>query len=398
MFDYMTPCYIIDADEFSENLFAFQDAFNSFWEGKVSFGYSIKTNHTPTLIKMAKRLGMYAEAVSDDEYFLSILSGYSPDRTIFNGPQKSEELLFSLFPMECIINFDNAQDILALKNYISKGLTVKARIGLRVNFDIESQCPGEMTAGSEVSRFGFCVENGDFSAAVEELHRLNIPVSGLHMHYSSKTRSQRVFRKLAAMAAQLVEKYRLKQELSFVDMGGGFFYGKNVFSQGKPSLNTYAQVITEELKRTLIPEKVELILEPGAALISSAVTYHTKIINQRFIRGIKVLTVDGSRLHVDPFQTGRKILCDFLFSGEVSRERVPVQLLCGSTCMENDRFTELQGQKELKSGDVICCGFTGAYTMGFNSCFINLPPYVYQKQGDKMELVRDKNMDLLMQI
>lgn len=398
MFDCMTPCYIIDADVFSENMSAFQKAFSHYWEGSVSFGYSIKTNHTPAFLKLAQRLDMYAEAVSDDEYFASILSGYSPDRTILNGPQKSEELLMQLFSTECIINFDNMQDLLALKNFKEKGFTVKAKIGLRVNFDMESRCPGEMTAGPEVSRFGFCVENGDFAAAVDELHQLKIPVSGLHMHYSSKSRSQQIFKELAAMAARLLEKHQLKQELTFVDIGGGFFYGKNEFSHGKPSLDTYAQVIAEELKRTIDPNTVELILEPGASLISSAVNYYTKVINQRMIRDVKVLTVDGSRLHMDPFLTGRQIICDVLLFGTAQRSPVPVQFLCGSTCMENDRLSKLQDQQELVTGDVICCKFAGAYTMGFNSCFINLPPYVYQKQGDSIELVRDKNRGLLMQI
>ena len=352
--DCMTPCYIVDSDIFSGNLAAFREAFARYWDGSISFGYSIKTNHSPVFLDLAKQLGMYAEAVSGDEYYASVLSGYAPKEIIFNGPQKSENLLSELFPTECIINFDNVQDILALKNYVSKGLAVKAKIGLRVNFDMESRCPGEMTAGPEVSRFGFCVENGDVAAAIAEIHRLGIPVSGLHMHYSSKTRSENVFRELASMAAQLVEIHNISQEVTFIDIGGGFFYGRNTFAQGKPALDSYARVITEELKRVLLPEKIMLILEPGAALISTAVTYHTSVINQRFIRGIKILTLDGSRLHIDPFMTGRKALCDISYSGTNRRDIVPTQILCGSTCMENDRIIELREYEEVSISVSFC--------------------------------------------
>ena len=101
---------------------------------------------------------------------------------------------------------------------------------------------------------------------------------------------------------------------------------------------------------------------------------------------------------MDPFLTGRKILCENFLFREQLRDVIPAQLICGSTCMENDRLAELLNCEELQSGDVVTCRFAGAYTMAFNSCFINLPPYVYRKEGDVLELVRDKNRDLLMQI
>ena len=393
-----TPCYIIDSDIFSENLSAFRDVFTRYWDGNVSFGYSIKTNHAQVFLEMARNSGMYAEAVSDDECSSALAAGYEWDRIIYNGPQKSVKLLMELLAKECVINFDNETDLEALKEYVFLGMEVKAKIGLRVNFDLERSCPGETTAGAEVSRFGFCVENGDFASAVDALHLIGVPVSGLHMHYSTKTRSQRVFRQLAKIAAELIDKYKLHQEIAFVDIGGGFFYGKNVYAQGRPTLDAYAQVITEELKKILNSKKVELILEPGAALISTAVTYYAKIINQRFIRGVKVLTTDGSRLHVDPFMTGRNLLYQIICPESDEREQLPQQMICGSTCMENDRMVYLHDEKELKYGDLIQCNCVGAYTMGFNSCFINTPPYVYLKKGSNKYLVRDKNQNLLLQL
>ena len=395
--NYKTPCYVIDADAFAAHLSAFRNAFQPYWEGRIGYGYSIKTNHDPAFLELAKQLGMYAEAVSDDEYHAAVLAGYEAQDVIFNGPQKSSALLEELFGTECIINLDHAGELQTLKQYAAKGLRVRAQIGLRVNFDMEACCPGEMTAGNEVSRFGFCVENGDLASAIGEMHASGIPVSGLHMHYSSKTRSERVFQALAKMAAQLVETHDLNAELRFIDMGGGFFYGNNAFAAGKPTLDLYARVITEELKRVVDPQKVSLILEPGASLISSAVYYYTKVIHQRFIRGVHLLTVDGSRLHIDPFMTGRTPIYDLHYQ-QTSREVAASQILCGSTCMENDRMVYLTDQMEVQTGDVLECFCAGAYTMGFNSCFINLPPYVYLKTGDRVQLVRDKDRNLLIQI
>ena len=69
-----------------------------------------------------------------------------------------------------------------------------------------------------------------------------------------------------------------------------------------------------------------------------------------------------------------------------------------STSYVDEGSEKREWDEEVKPGDLISCQCAGAYTMGFNSCFINLPPYVYLKQGDRMQLVRDKNQDLLMQI
>lgn len=398
MVEILTPCYVIDVERFKNNLIMFQKAFSSQWNGKIVFGYSIKTNHEPWLLKLANEYGMYAETVSDDEYHAAILSGYMSDKIIFNGPQKSSALLIEAIQSKGIVNLDNDDE---LKTICEKKVPVErvtAEIGLRVNFDLEYLCPGETTAGEQVSRFGFCVENGDFASAINKLHALGIPVSGLHMHYSTKSRSERVFRALACEAARLISEYHLQDEIKYIDMGGGFFFGNNVFSEGKPTLELYAEVITTELKKVVSPTKVTLILEPGASLISTAVEYYTKIINQRMIRGTKILTVDGSNLHINPFMAHRNTIFEIQSSNMEHRKLLSKQVVCGATCMENDRIAYLNNKKELFKDDVIVCHCAGAYTMGFNSCFINLPPYIFIKKNNRIQLIRNKNKQLMLKI
>ena len=395
MFELLTPCYVIDANKFKENIIAFKTVFSNKWGGNIKLGYSIKTNHNKAFLNLAKEYGMYAEAVSDDEYLLAIHSGYNDRAMIFNGPQKSSNFFLDALKHGAIVNLDNQGELDVLKNSKLNFCDISGKIGLRVNFDLEKICPGETTAGSYPSRFGFCVENGEFASAIDQLHMLDIPISGLHLHYSSKTRSKNIFRALAAKAAELIEDYNLLNEIVYLDMGGGFFYGKNIFSKGKPDLETYATVISEQLKKVLHAKDIELILEPGAALISSAVEYYTTIINERVIRNIKMLTVDGSVLHVNPFMRDRNILYTIDRRACSKHKIINEQVICGSTCMENDRIALVDHQKELNKGDIIKCSLAGAYTMGFNNCFINLPPYIYLKKDDNCELIRKKDINLM---
>ena len=139
-------------------------------------------------------------------------------------------------------------------------------------------------------------------------------------------------------------------------------------------MREYAQVITEELKKVFNPRKVTLIAEPGASVIATAVNYVTGVNNIRDVRGEKVITLDGTLLHINPFMAERKPVYDIVHTGE---KRIAVQHICGCTCMENDCFDTLYDEKELQMDSRIVFYNAGAYTMSFNSYFIIQPPKVY---------------------
>lgn len=393
-----TPCYIISRERFESNIRLFENKFSEHMEGRVPLlGYSVKTNHAPELMKYALLYGMAAEVVSDDEYQHALNCGFQADNIIFNGPQKSEKMLVFALQNGSIVNLDNFDEIDIIKSNISKLEVNSLKIGIRVNFDLEEKCPGETTAGSEVSRFGFCVENGDFEKAVDVLHKMGISVKGVHMHYSSTSRSTRIYKELSIMAGKLIEKYFMNTKDFFVDIGGGFFLGEQEHMPGKPTMDDYAKAISIELRNYISFDNIRIILEPGASVIATSVTYLTKVINERTVRKSKVLTVDGSILHINPFMTKREPLAQFIY-GEERQDRLEEQVVCGSTCMENDRFLKIRDGVELKKGDYLLCKLAGAYTMGFNSCFINLAPYVYIRENQQYYMSRGKELDLMAKI
>lgn len=388
----LTPCYILNVDQFLQNVRCMRSAFTKHWGKRVALGYSIKTNRQKEFLENALKLGMQAEAVSDDEYWLSLQMGFPVDQIILNGPQKSEACLLSALRNGSYVNLDNLDEIDMIESHVNELRNCKLQCGLRVNFDLESLYPGETTAGNEVSRFGFCVENGDFEKAVQRLNLMRIPVCGLHMHYSSKTRSLNIFRALADQACMLVRRYSLRS-IEYVDIGGGFFGGRS--DVAKPSMDEYAKCISDCLIKELNPESVTMILEPGACILATAVDYYTRVLQTRDVRGTTIVTVDGTDLHINPLRATREPTYEILSDSD---KWIEFQIVCGSSCMETDRILRLKNQQQLKKGDLICCHFAGAYTMGFNTNFINTAPYVYLKYGDLLELIRKKNRRLLLEI
>ena len=375
--DYKTPCYVIDLERFRKNCMEIKRPFEEMWESRVEFGYSVKTNHDRNLMRYAaEQLGWYIETVSPAEYE-DACAVTVPGRIIFNGPCKGAYLK-KAYEAGSMINLDHLSEVEELCGGVY-GKDGGTEIGIRLNFDLESLCPGETTAGDSVSRFGICYENGDFAKAVGMLRAAGIEPAGIHLHTSTKSRSARVFRMLARKAAEVIREFDLK--LSYVDMGGGFFGGQKV--AGKPEMKEYAQCICDELRQAVSPQETRLILEPGASVLATSVLYLSRVINVREIRGTDVATLDGTLLHINPFFNDRVPPYRLYRNEETAvRARRKKQIVCGSTCMENDRFLERAEAEALCEGDLFEFHAAGAYTMAFNSQFILRTPEVYVRNEE----------------
>ncbi len=380
-----TPCYMIDLEKLQYNYKNIYESFNAAWNNNIILGYSVKTNHFPYMLKWAKENRMLAEVVSKDEYNYALENGFETEQIIFNGPCKSEGILLKALNGLSLVNIDNLYEIDMIKSH-EKELNKNAKIGLRLNFDLEEECMNETTAGEEGNRFGICLENGDFEQAVKRLQQMHLQVKCIHLHYSTKTRSVKVFRELAKKVCEVCIKYNLVSEIEYIDIGGGFWGGRRL--QGKPSMEEYSKVITEILYKTFTPEKVVLVLEPGASLVATAVDYYARVKNVRKVREKQIVTLDGSLLHINPFMQNREPCCEIFATGE---DLITEQVICGSTCMEMDRFITVKQMKELCVNDCIKISNAGAYTMAFNNCFINYPPYIYLKKDNEIAELRNRN-------
>ena len=351
-----TPFYCVDMKKFSKNCTETMNAFSNAWGNNVLFGYSVKTNHDRVLIKYANgNLDWLIETVSDSEFEYCSSLGIKADNMIYNGPYKGEKLRQAVAGGS-YINLDNYDEVVRYCALCEKNTD---RVGIRINFDLEKKCPMETTAGNSVSRFGIDCNSGEFETVLRMLEQSGANKIGLHMHMSTKTRSLKIFEAIANQVVALAEKYCLK--LSYIDIGGGFFGGQRV--QGKPSMDEYANTI------------------PGASVLATCVTYVTKVVNVRDIRGSRVVTLDGTALHINPFLANRNQPYEIIKKSE-DTNRLKEQIITGCTCMENDRFVTAKNEEELQCGDILSFNNVGAYTMAFNSYFIINPPEVMYKGMD----------------
>lgn len=364
-----TPCFILDENDFKKNINNFKRVLNKYFETSI-IGYSFKTNSLPRVLQLAKECGCFAEVVSADEYLLAETIGFDPENIIFNGPVKEKQVFLKALEGGSFINIDAKREIEWLIEY---GKPVS--IGIRVNLDTESYVPGHTHTG----RFGFCYENGELHDAIEKLRINGYNVSRLHMHVSSTTRSPEVFECLSHKACEIIEKEAL--EIEAIDFGGGYFGG----GDDGEHYETYISKIYETLKIYGM-EKLKIIVEPGASVVASAFSYMTTVVDTKKTTYGDFVTVDGTRLHIDPLMTKSRYQYNTLQQKEGENA---VQTVCGYTCMEKDRIMEYSGTR-LEIGDRIEFEKVGSYTMCFNSLFITYLPTVYSKIDSEYVIVREK--------
>lgn len=374
-----TPCFIIDKEELEKNILGFEKALKKYWNNYI-IGYSCKTNSLPWVLNFVKDNKCYAEVVSDYEYALAKRIGYLDENIIFNGPNKGKKEFLDALKKKAIVNIDSWREIEWLKetrfnDYI--------KVGIRVNFDLESKCPGETSFGKDGSRFGFSFENGSLEKAIMELNDIrNIKISGIHIHNTAKTRSLNIYKHISIKACEVADLIR--EELEYVDIGGGFFGGV----PGKPTYEEYMKEISSTLSKRFNFNNTKLIVEPGSAIIGSPVKFICEVVDVKDTFSKRIVTINGSRHNVDPFMIKNQYFLDIK-----SREnkKIKEQIVCGYTCLENDRLITLKNYNELNIGDRLIFNKVGAYTMALSPLFIEYFPTVYVHLGNGIhKVIREK--------
>lgn len=373
-----TPYYVIHKEKLDILMNSLNEALEKYWPNSI-VGYSLKTNALPWVVQYMQTAGYYAEAVSKDEYRLAQALEFG-NHIIYNGPIKSKETFLEAVAAGCIVNVDSKREIQWL---IDAG--ANASIGVRVNFDLEKYCPDESQCGSEGGRFGFCYENGELTEAFSKLSRANIRIAGLHLHCSSKTRSVNIYQAIAKICCEIQKKWAFA--LDYIDIGGGFFGGV----LGKPDFEQYIRDVSDILKEYFEEQETKLIVEPGISLIGAPVDYVTSVVDVKDTTYNRFVITDGSRTNIDPLmrKTGYSYYVDYQ-NRTVDRKIQEKQVICGYTCMENDRFFIMNNAFELQENDQIIYEKVGAYTMCLTPLFIEFFPDVFLEDGGKLTSIRKR--------
>jgi diaminopimelate decarboxylase len=377
-----TPCFILDELKLKEGIEGFKNALDSFLPFSI-IGYSVKTNPLPYCLKLARQYGCFAEVVSYNEYNLALKCGFEKDHIIYNGPMKSKDTFLDAIENGAIVNLETFREIEWLKELPPEKVYP---IGIRLNIDISQISPADENHTDDNSRFGFSAESSDFEDAISLINQIKqVRLAGIHTHRTSKTRSLSFYKNAILYAQEVIQKYSLN--LDYWDLGGGYFG----IMPNKPTYLQYAQTFADALREE--NRKLTIIVEPGNALTALAFDYVSTVIDTKYHNHQYFITTDGSRIDVDPLFHKSDYFKSFEYDSPNEVKFVDEkQLVCGCTCLENDRLFVMEGGKRLlQPGDKILYNRVGAYTLCLTPLFIRYFPRVYLKDMDnKLSLIREE--------
>ena len=361
--DFGSPLYIFDDKAFVENYTHLCKAFKDIYPNYVP-GYSYKTNYTPHICRLVKRLGGYAEVVSDMELFVARRIGYENSHIIYNGPCKGEMLEVHILNGG-ISNIDNEVEALRVVELAKKYPEKELKIGIRVNTDI---------GAGFVSRFGIEADSptmDKISAMIKA--QPNLKIVGLHMHVS-RARYIEAWQKRIDNILVIADKI-IDGVPEYIDLGSGMFadmedYLKKQFSIKVPTYEEYAQVVAGTMAKhyKYSAKRPMLITEPGTTVVSRYLSLITTVKAIKEVRDRNIAIVDCDIHNAGETCQMMKIPYTHYKIGANENSNSPVDLT-GFTCLEQDTLFK-DFPESVSVGDIIEFRNIGGYSVVYKPPFI----------------------------
>lgn len=358
-----SPLYVFDDKGFVENYNHLCEAFRKVYPN-YNPGYSYKTNYTPHICKLVKRLGGYAEVVSDMELWVAKQCGYDNSKIIYNGPCKGEMLEEHLLNGG-ILNIDNedeAKRVVAFaKRHLEKTFKVNIRITARIDIGF-------------VSRFGIEAGSEQAERVVSLLKsQNNVKLVGLHMHVS-RARYLSAWQERIDQILEAADRY-IDGVPEFIDLGSGMFaemedYLKDQFTIDVPTYEEYAEVVAGTMAKHYADSETKpvLVTEPGTTVVSRYMSLVTTITGIKEIAGRNIAVCDSDIHEAGETAMMMKVPYTHYKVGNGNASKTPIDIT-GFTCLEQDTLFKDFPEK-LKAGDVIEFRNVGGYSVVYKPPFI----------------------------
>lgn len=372
--------YLLDSKKFNENFRALSNEFRKIYPN-FNIAYSYKTNYTPKLCKIVNANGGYAEVVSEMELEIALRIGVSANKIIWNGPIKNREKLKQLLLMGGTVNIDSDFETKIIKELAKDYPKHCLNIGIRCNFDVGYDV---------VSRFGFDIESIEFNHVLDFVKDIkNVHLINLQCHFAKRNVEYWPARAkgMAKLASRVKEKIGYMPER--IDIGGGL-YGhmddslKAQFNTKIPTYEDYANAAATIFAEAFPNHEVELLIEPGSALVGDCMQFVGRIETIKTVRNKTFATMLGSQKNISMGGVNPPI---FVIKSGAERKYYKDVDIVGYTCIEGDiLYRNYEG--DLSVGDYVIFSNCGSYSLVMKPPFI-LPNFpVIDISGNKVELIK----------
>lgn len=377
---YGTPLFIYSEKKIRENCRAFYNAFKKRYPNEVVVCVGFKANYNLALRKI-----VIQERCGGDcfgyEMYLAILTGQDPEKTVLNGPGKNEEIIRLAIQYGAYINVDSLRElerIIKIAQELKKTAKICPRIRLPLK-DLEGRLffDKRYIQGIDIAiwerEFKFGLEPNKFFELIKKALKANyISLEGIHYHGGLPRRAgffKEEILELMDYVGYIKEK--LNWEPRILNIGGGFISTREGYEKQPPTVDEYAEVITNVILskckqyNILLPR---LYIEPGRWHWENAAIYLVGVIEVKEDNTLakkKWIYTDGSINELcdpfDPFMGYHKVV----IANRPFEEPKEVVDVCGQLCNAADIIAKNIKVPPIKEGDLLAIMDVGAYNESF---------------------------------
>jgi diaminopimelate decarboxylase len=263
-----TPCYVYSRATLERHWHAFDRAL----EGHPHLVcYAVKANSNLAVLNLLARLGSGFDIVSIGELERVLAAGGDSSRIVFSGVGKREEEMCRALEVGILCFNVESEPELERLDRVAGRLGMTAPVSLRVNPDVDAETHPYIATGLKESKFG--IDIGEALAVYRRGAELqHIRIQGIDCHIGSQLTSVAPFIDALERVLMLVgELLQAGIAIRHLDLGGGL--GVRYRDESPPLPAEYARAIFERLAGN----RVEIILEPGRAIMANAGILLTRV-------------------------------------------------------------------------------------------------------------------------
>ena len=390
---YGTPLYVMNEDVVRNNLKAYKNAFDRFYNSNGRAYFASKAFCCLEMCRIVKEEGLGLDVVSGGELYTAMKAGFPANIINFHGNNKTyAELKAAIEYGVGKIIVDNLEE-LALIDAIAGESGKKVSISMRIKPGVEAHTHDYIRTGQIDSKFGFAIENGEaINAAKETLKYNNLELKGVHCHIGSQIFDLEPFEDAAKIMLSFVKM--LNDELSIkieeLNLGGGFGI-KYTDSDNPKAFEEYIEAVSVTVKETCKKLDMEVpfvSVEPGRSIVGEAGTTLYTVGGVKVIPGIRTyISIDGGmtdNIRYALYKSEYTVL-------NASKADAPCEMkvtVAGKCCESGDLIQENVDIATTEVGDIIAVLSTGAYNYSMASNYNRIPrPAVVMVKDGKSRII-----------
>ena len=359
---YGTPCYVYSRATLERHWYAFNNAFGS---TPHLICYAVKANSNIAILNCLARLGSGFDIVSLGELKRVLTAGGDPQKIVFSGVGKREDEIKAALELNIrCFNIEVAEELNRI-NRIAGQLGIIAPVSFRVNPDVDAKTHPYISTGLKENKFGIAFEEALplYRNAKALPH---IEVVGIDCHIGSQLTETTPF--LAALDRVLTLVDALEQEgitLKHIDLGGGLGICYN--NENPPQPSDYIAALLEKLS----DRHIEIILEPGRAIIGNAGVLVTRVEYLKPTADKQFAIVDAAMN--DLLRPALYSAWQAIIPADNTSSETPSNWdIVGPVCETGD-FLGKQRLLALSEGDLLVIRSAGAYGFSMSSNYNSRP-------------------------